>query len=45
MERRCFANKQYFKKECLQILYIPARVAGNGLESNIKDSRHKIKSS
>ena len=43
MEQKCFANKQYSKKECqMQILYIPASVAGNGLESNILEFLKEI---
>ena len=31
MERRCYANKQYSRKECLEISGIAASVAGNDL--------------
>ena len=33
MERRCYLNKQYSRRKCLEISGIPASVADNGLES------------
>ena len=35
MERRCYANKQYSRRECLEISGIPASVADKDLESNV----------
>ena len=35
MERRCHANKQYSRRECLEILGIPASVADYGFESKV----------
>ena len=35
MERRYYANEQYSRRECLEILGVPARVADNGLESKV----------
>ena len=34
-EKRCYANEQYSRTECLEILSIPASVADNGLESKV----------
>ena len=31
MERKSYANKQYSRRECLEILGVPASVAHNGL--------------
>ena len=35
MGRRCYANEQYSRRECLEISGIPESVANNGLESNV----------
>ena len=35
MERRCYANEQYSRRECLEILCIAASVAEKNLESNV----------
>ena len=35
MERRYYANEQYSRRECLEILGVPASVADNGLESKV----------
>ena len=35
MERRCYANEQYSRRECLEISGIPASVADKDLESKV----------
>ena len=35
IERRCYANEQYSKRECLEISGIPASVADKDLESKV----------
>ena len=35
MERRCYSNEQYYRRECLEISGIPARVADNDLELKV----------
>ena len=42
MERRCYANKQYSRKECLEISGIPASVAGNDLEPKVLEMLEEI---
>ena len=42
MERRCYANKQYSRRKCLEISGIPASAADNGLESNILEILEEI---
>ena len=42
MERRCYANEQYSRRECLEISGILASVADNGLESNVLEILEEI---
>ena len=42
MERRYYANKQYSRRECLEILDIPANVADDGIESKVLEILEKI---
>ena len=42
MERRCYANEQYSRREYLQILGILASVADNGLESKVLEALEEI---
>ena len=42
MERRCYANEQYSRRECLYISGIPASVADNGLESKVLEILEEI---
>ena len=40
--KRCYANKQYSRRECLKILGISARVVDNGLESKVLENLEEI---
>ena len=42
MRRRCYANEQYSRMECLEISGIPESVANNGLESNVLEILEEI---
>ena len=42
MERRCYANKQYSRRECLEISGIPAIVADRDLESKVSEILEEI---
>ena len=42
MERRCYANEQYSRRECLEISGIPASVADKDLESKVLEILEKI---
>ena len=42
MDRRCYANEQYSRRECLEILGIPASVAGKYLESKVFEILEEI---
>ena len=42
IERRCYANKQYSRRECLEIWGIPASVADRDLESNVLEILEEI---
>ena len=42
MERRCYANEQYSRRECLEISGILASIADNGLESNVLEILEEI---
>ena len=42
MERRCYANEQYSRRECLEISGIPASVADKDLESKVLDILEEI---
>ena len=36
-ERKCWANKQYSRRECIEISGIPASVSDNALENKIQE--------
>ena len=38
MERRCYTNEQYCRRECLEILSISANVADNRCKSKVLES-------
>ena len=40
--RRCYANEQYSRRECLEFSSIPESVANNGLESNVLEILEEI---
>ena len=42
MERRCYANEQYSRRECLEISGIPASVADDGLESKVLEILEEV---
>ena len=42
MERRCYANEQYSRRECLEISGIPASVADKDLESKVLEILEEI---
>ena len=42
METRCYANKQYSRKECLEISGISANFAYNRLESKVLEILQEI---
>ena len=42
MERRCYANEQYSRRECLKISGIPANIDDNGLESKVLEILEEI---
>ena len=42
MERRCYANKQYSRRECLKMSGILANIADNGLESKVLEILEEI---
>ena len=42
MERRCCANEQYFRRECLEISGVPASVADKDLESKVLEILEQI---
>ena len=42
METRCYTNKQYSRKECLEVSSIPANFAYDRLESKLSEILQKI---
>ena len=42
MKRRCDAKKHYSRRECREILDIPAKVADNSLESTVLEILEEI---
>ena len=42
MERRCYANEQYSRRECLETSGIPASVADKNLESKVLEILEEI---